>query len=55
VAQWYPAVQSAFEPHDCAHEVAPHMYAPHDVVLGVVQVPAPLQVLAGCKVEPEHD
>ena len=48
-------MQSAFEPHVVAHDVAPHMYAPHDTVPGVWQMPAPLQVLAGWAVATEHD
>ena len=54
-AQWVPAVQSAFEPHVAAHPEAPHMNAPHDMVFGIWQMPAPLQVLAGWYVEPEQE
>jgi hypothetical protein len=47
-AQWLPAVQSLLVPHVVAHDVAPHMYAPHDEVApGGWQVPAPSQARAG--------
>jgi hypothetical protein len=54
-AQWLPAVQSSFEPHVDAHAVAPHMYAPHEAVVGVRQVPAPSQVRGGVYVDPAQD
>jgi hypothetical protein len=45
--QKLPVVQSLFDPHDVAQDVAPHTYAPHDVAVPVRQVPAPSQVPAG--------
>jgi hypothetical protein len=50
-----PGAQSVTDVHDVLHDVAPHAYAPHDVVLGVWHVPDPSQVLAGVCVVPLHD
>jgi hypothetical protein len=47
-----PDVQSACDAHDVLQVVAPHMYAPQDTSLTVWQVPEPLQVLAGVRVDP---
>ena len=49
-----PGAQSAFDAHDVLHVVAPHAYAPHDVVAAVWHVPAPSHVLAGVCVVPLH-
>jgi hypothetical protein len=54
-AQWDPAVQSAFEPQVTAQELAPHVNAPHDVLVPALQVPAPSQVPADVYVDPLHD
>jgi len=45
-AQRYPAAQSAFEPQVVAQELAPQVFAPHDVLVPALQVPAPSQVPA---------
>jgi hypothetical protein len=45
--QKWPDVQSALEPHDVLHEVAPQTYGTQDVLLTVWQLPDPLQVRAG--------
>jgi hypothetical protein len=41
-----PVVQSAFVAQVVRHDVAPHTYAPHWLVVAAPHVPAPLQVCA---------
>jgi hypothetical protein len=43
VSQLYPVAQSENVAHDVRHEVAPHLYAPHDAVVAGVHPPLPSQ------------
>ena len=52
--QKLPAVQSMLLVQALRQVPAPHMYAPHDVLLPARQVPAPSQVRAEVSVEPEQ-
>ncbi len=48
-------MQSLSWVHDVAHDVAPHMYSPHDALVTVWQTPAPSHVRAGVNVDTVHD
>ena len=47
-----PAEQSALDAHDVLHDRGPQTYGAHDVVVGALQVPVPLQVRGLVKVVP---